>query len=108
IVTDHEIDSLLAGLKPQPSPSVRQDIDLREWKAYGYREGLDEVVEKSMEYWKNLQGAKITDGVLILTDANGQIEIDPMDWRFKLQTNLRLDSVSSIQLYLDHGRRVAI
>src|SRR5690554_6775336 len=66
IVNDQEIDSLLAGLKPQPTPSVRQDIDLREWKAYGYRSGQDKETEDEHTFWESMPGAVVRQGAMVL------------------------------------------
>lgn len=110
IVNDAEIDSLLAGIKPQPLPNIRTDVDLRTWKAYGYRQGLDRETAEAHAIWQNITGAEIASGKLVLTDASGILDIAAMDWRFKLSTRIKLDSDNRIQMALhgDQGEAVAI
>lgn len=110
IVNDAEIDSLLAGIKPQPLPNIRTDVDLRTWKAYGYRQGLDRETEAAHAIWRIISGAELAGGQLVLTDARGSLDIEAMDWWFKLNTRIKLDSDNRIQIALhgDQGEAVAI
>ncbi|MBY5959399.1 hypothetical protein KUV50_14710 [Membranicola marinus] len=108
IVTDGEIDSLLSALKPQPSPRVRETLLLKDWKSYGYRRGQHEESKTALREWKSYKGVTIEEEALVL--ENGKIEktIDLMDWRFKLESRIRLSSGSTVFWSLKKGKENVI
>lgn len=108
IVTDGEIDSLLKALKPQPATRVRKTLLLKDWKSYGYRKGQDEESELALKEWRSHEGVSIEKGMLIL--ENGKIDktFEVMDWRFKLESRLKLSSGGMVSFYLAEDKKNGI
>ncbi len=108
VVSEEEISMLLEGIKPQPLTNIRQTIPLKEWKAYGCKTGQDIEQKKELEFWKNVRGAKIENGLLELENSSIKREIDSLIWRFKLQTKIKLNQGSSCNVALSDGNKKAI
>lgn len=100
LVKQEEIHALLKNWKPQPLTTVRKTIPLSEWKSYGYREGLDEEKKEALHRWETNRGVKVQGGKLHLAGSTIHREIDPITWRFKLETNLHLKGNASLDIHL--------
>ncbi len=100
LVSEEEKQALLAGWKPQPLTSIRKTIPLTEWKSHGYRAGQDTAKEKALKEWLAYPGTKVKGGKLHLLDGTINREIDPVTWRFKLETNVFLNDNASLDIHL--------
>ena len=108
IVTDFEIDNLLAKIKPQPTTSIRKTIKLDNWKCYGYRNGQDVEKELKLKRWNSYSGATIKDGNLIIKNSTINLNIDSLTWRFKIETTIKSTNDCSFRINLSDGSKNAI
>ena len=108
IVTNSEISDLLSSIKPQPLTSVRKTLSLDNWKAYGYKKGQDVEKERSLEEWKSNDGASLKEGVLIVENSTINRVVDSLNWRFKVETSIKIEKGSSCQISLWEGNKQAI
>ncbi len=103
IVTDDEIDEFLSRVKPQPLTEVRETIPLNGWKAYGYKNGLDDLKKKELEAWTRFPGTAISEGTLLLNHAKMNREIDSLIWRFSVECKVKTLSGNSCSLTFSDG-----
>ncbi|MCC5931393.1 MAG: hypothetical protein JJU28_19250, partial [Cyclobacteriaceae bacterium] len=87
VVEPSEVTETLAGIKPQPLPSVRQKIALTDWKYYGYRTGQREAQLKNLDRWNKIKGLEVNQQSLLFTGKNPTLihPIDNQDWRFRME-----------------------
>ena len=88
LFTDREVSELTDKIKPQPTTTVRQTISLYQWKSYGYKQGKESEQARRWALWTS-NGARISNGCLILEKAWTSPTIEPMDWRFRIKASLR-------------------
>lgn len=88
LFSDSDVLARLAEIKPQPLTSVRRTIRLEEWRAYGYKAGKEKEVENRWKLWTS-DGARISDGRLVLDGAVSSPEIKTLDWRFRIKASLQ-------------------
>lgn len=101
--TDADVRARLAGIKPQPSTSVRRTIRLEDWRAYGYRTGKENDVKAHWENWTS-GGAKIGSGCLVLDGRTATLKTEPLDWRFRVKASFRGEpSGVEVSLVADDG-----
>ena len=108
IVTNAEIRDLLNGIKPQPLTSIRKTLRLDNWKAYGYKVGQDIGKERSLGEWTRDKGASVQDGALKVENSTISRVLDSLNWRFKVETSLKIENGSSCQISLFDGTNQAI
>ena len=103
IVTDEEIYSLLKSIKPQPGNKIRESVNLNDWKAYGYKDGQDQLKAANLAEWTKFKGVGIVKGELHISNTQIEKKTEPLTWRFKLECNLRLaeNSEAAIELKND-------
>lgn len=82
--TDNEVSERVAKIKPQPTTSVRRTLSLDNWQAYGYKAGKEQWQAEQWQMWCR-DGARISDGKLLLDGAVAKPTISPIDWRFRLK-----------------------
>ena len=87
LFTEKEVEERLSRIKPQPSTTIRQTIDLKEWRAYGYKPGKEKTVADRWQKW-TADGARIQGGRLILDKASASPAISPLNWRFRMKGTL--------------------
>ena len=87
LFTEKEVEERLSRIKPQPSTTIRQTIDLKEWRAYGYKPGKEKAVADRWQKW-TADGARIEGGRLILDKASASPAISPLNWRFRMKGTL--------------------
>lgn len=108
LIAEKEIDSLLGSLKPQPSPAIRQELRLTNWKKYGYRTGQEKEKAARLTRWKGFPGTSIENGSLRLKDAAVEEKTNPLNWRSKLETLVKVDKGASFSLRLSSGKKDAV
>ncbi|RIH67290.1 glycosyl hydrolase family 2 [Mariniphaga sediminis] len=108
IVSDTEISDLLKNVKPQPVTSVRKTIRLDNWKAYGYKEGQDQVKARSLQEWDNCQDAVVKEGTLEVENTTITRVIDSLTWRFKVETSFKTGENGACRIILQDGMRQGI
>ncbi len=101
-VSEEQVSKSLAGLKPQPQPTVRQHLDDTQWKWLSCREGLREERQAIAESWLSHPGVRIDDGHLVFeSKVNVERGFACQDWRFFLEWEIRIsDAASEISLQL--------
>jgi hypothetical protein len=108
IVTDAEINTLINSLKPQPENQIRNTISLNGWQSYGYKEGQDVATVNRIKLWEKHKGASVVNGELVLNNADVRKEIDPLTWRFKLESMIRFTDNSQVSFELKDKQKTAI
>ncbi len=108
IVSDEEIHQLIKNIKPQPGTNIRKTIELNGWRTYGYKEGQDVEKSKSLIEWSRLPGASVSEGKLILSDTRIQKPIEPLTWRFKWESNIKLAENSQCVIEFGNNGKTAI
>ena len=88
LFSDDEVSEVTGRVKPQPVTSVRTTIPLRQWRAYGYKQGKESAQSKRWSMWTS-KGARIDNGCLVMDKASASPSIDPMDWRFRIKASLK-------------------
>jgi hypothetical protein len=98
IVRDNEVDSLLSKLKPQPLTNIRRTIPLEGWKAYGYKDGQDNLKKKEIKSWMQNPAITISEGALIINNWTLRRNIDSLKWRFRFECKIKIlnDNVCSL------------
>lgn len=108
IVSDEEVERLINEIKPQPTTNIRRTIILNGWKAYGYKGGQNALKEEAIKYWKKDPGVKVTDGELEINNTTIEKSIKPLNWRFKIESNIRLIGNARFSIKLKDGDKTAI
>src|SRR5690554_881684 len=107
IVTDEEISALLGNIKPQPLTNIRNTIPLNGWKTYGYKTGQKDLKSEALRLWSEHDGITITDGRLTFNNTKLEKTIEPMTWRFKLETNVMLSENSQFTFGFHNKEKTA-
>jgi len=87
LFTDADVYDRLVQIKPQPLSVVRHTVPLRGWHAIGYKDGKAEAQTQRWALWTT-DGAKISEGRLLLDHATASPAISPLVWRFRLKATL--------------------
>ncbi len=80
VISDEESAEIAKNIKPQPLPTVRQQIPLNEWQWLGYRKGKDKQASKRLNYWKKTEGVTVEQGSLLFTEHTD------ISWKFHSQS----------------------
>jgi hypothetical protein len=83
VVHDEEVASILQGIKPQPTPKVRNKIILDNWKYMGHRAGQHQEERLMLEQWNRIDGVGISDGQLRLESGTFRAAFKDQPWRLK-------------------------
>ena len=108
IVNEDEVEKVLASLKAPPLTNIRRTIPLNGWKAYGYKKGQDIVKQEALNEWQSYDGASITNGKLLLDNANIERKTDSLFWRFKFRVKINSTGRETCTLALGDGNKKAI
>ena len=108
VVTQKEVDNVLAKTKPQPMTSIRQTIPLNGGKAYGYKNGQDIAKQKALSEWESYKGVRIDKGVMLMENGLVERKIDSLFWRFKIQTKIKIKEPGSFVMSLRDDSKSAI
>ncbi|HKJ90206.1 MAG TPA: hypothetical protein VJ960_03675, partial [Oceanipulchritudo sp.] len=85
VVRDEEAKGVLATIKPQPLPEVRDRVRLRTWRWLGFKPGIIEEETVAIEQWEAFPEARVEDGRLFLGNTTLEHTFDRQTWRFMLR-----------------------
>lgn len=102
LFTDAQVTERVAGIKPLPLTSVRRTVRLADWKAVGYKQGLEMLAAESNKSW-TAGGAVVSDGCLLIQDAEVSPAIDTICWRFSMKMELKKKAPGLVVKLLDEN-----
>ena len=89
VVNKEEIQTALKQLKPQPKPKIRQQIDIKNWKYLGYRNGQRAEELNSITQWNQMENAQVKNNALLVKKGEISKTIASQDWRMKLKWSIK-------------------
>ena len=94
VVTEQEVQSALAKIKPQPLPSVRRRIPLEEWQYLGYRAGQHTEDTLQLQRWQQEAGVRLDSGHLTIAAPEKTLSFSfpSQSWRFSLRWRVQAPS----------------
>jgi glycosyl hydrolase family 2 len=91
VAPDIEVESLMASIKPQPLPGVRQRINLDEWKWLSTCSGQHESSLWQTNKYTGAKNLRIQEGALSFSgEAKWKWDFAIQTWRFTMSWKLRL------------------
>ena len=102
LFTDAQVTERVAGIKPLPLTSVRHTVRLADWKAVGYKQGLETLAAESRKSW-TAGGAVVSDGCLLIQDVQVSPVIDTICWRFSMKMELKKKAPGLVVKLLDEN-----
>ena len=99
--TDAQVAERTAAIKPQPSTSVRNTMDLKQWKSYGWKKGK----KKDWSIWTT-DGAVVSGGALVLDGKSVSCKTDTIDWRFRMKISAVASEDMMIEMNGSGDRKV--
>ena len=96
VAPDNEVKALMASIKPQPLPEVRQRINLDEWKWLSSHPGLHEASLWEINKYSGAKNLFIKEGSLNFRGKTGwKWDFAVQTWRFSMSWKVRLSEDSS-------------
>jgi hypothetical protein len=95
VVPDEEAKSVLATIKPQPMPEVRNRVPLRTWRWLGFKQGILEKERTALEQWQAYPETRIEDGSLIIGKTSLKHSFEKQRWRFRLRWTVSVGDVNN-------------
>lgn len=92
VVGEEEAEEVLATIKPQPMPAVRERRHLRQWRWLGFKEGIVEKEKAAVELWEAFPGTKLYAGNLLVGETSLKHHFDEQAWRFMLRWVVSVDA----------------
>jgi hypothetical protein len=92
VVTDEEAADALRRIKPQPLPSIRKRLPLRNWKWIGSREGKAAERAAALREWAGRAGTELRKDQLVIKGGGAPVPFmfKEQNWRFFLQWTVKL------------------
>ena len=87
VITDDEAKQIASEIKPQPSPKVRNRIQLQSWQCLGYKVGQHEERLAEIDKWNSNENVSVIyENLLFEKNTELSIAIPKQQWRslFKL------------------------
>ncbi|MDZ7721254.1 MAG: glycoside hydrolase family 2 TIM barrel-domain containing protein [candidate division KSB1 bacterium] len=109
-VVDHkDVQAALKRLKPQPQPTVREQIALDDWSYLGYKSGQRQTELGNIASWEEMDHAQVVDGALHLSAGTLCKSVPPQDWRMKWSFRIKpLDTLQHIAIRFSNAAETGL